>query len=191
MSSWILYAALAIIIFFAVDSKRQQKPENNAIMEKMTYEVFDKDLVESVHLEYRPLALNTHKLNVTVVLARPVETLWLRFRLYYKYTYYQKYLIDVREDACAFFRGIENSPVAKILMENYNRMGVQFNFKLQCPLSGTLMAWNDRINSSHWKLPLMNAGRYRWDTTAMPSKYGKEYGVARAYVTISDFRVWF
>lgn len=193
MISWILAAFLAVILFSAASSRRQQKPENNVIFEKITYDLFDETLIDNGTFEFRAVGRNTHKINVTIALARPAESWWLRFRLYYKYTHYQKYLIDIREDACAYLSGAhpDRFPLLKIINRNFLRMGTQFNFNHSCPLTGTLRAWNDRINTSHWKIPLLNAGRYRIDITGQPSKYGKELYVARGYFSVSDFRVWF
>lgn len=172
--------------------KNQEEPTNNIIFEKHEYEIFDTDLVSWLYVDVRPVANNVLKVNITGILNKTVNELYVRVTLYKKYATYQKYLIDVRENVCDFFQfANRNNPVSKVIINNMVRI-LQTNFPLRCPFKpDRLVIWNDRLNVSELTFPLMPAGRYRMEVLLTEMSLANKYGLVKLYFAISDLRVWF
>lgn len=176
----------------------QKQPANNVILERVEFENFNKSLIKLHVFIVRPITWNVFKINVSVTLTDPVNELWAHGILFRKYNTYKKFLIDITFDVCGFFNGTASNPVAQYIMENYLRLKENFkmNFNLQCPFSGAISVISDHFNSSELVIPLLSAGRYRWDVygLAPPLKKGlnsQKYFVVRFFFEISDLRVWF
>lgn len=165
----------------------QEEPKNNLIFEKVEYEVFDTAILQSIHLETRPIARNVLKINASAVLGAAMNDIWGTARLHRKYATYQRYLIHLREDMCAFFKNMNNgNPLTKIIMENFTR------FPIRCPFGpGRITAWRDRCNISEMSLPLMPAGRYRMDVLFTRKQEEHKFIMVKTYFSVSDIRVWF
>lgn len=170
----------------------KEEPKNNILYEKYEYEVYDSKTVAWHYVEVKPIARNVLKINVTMEVNEPLTDIWVHAILYKKYTTYQKYLINIREDLCRIFHSLSNaSPYTAVVMENVLRL-VQANVPLKCPFKpGKLAAWADRLNASEISFPLMPAGRYRTDVYFSRMNPEKKYGLVKFYFSISDLRVWF
>lgn len=175
--------------------RKSAEPVNNNIFEKVEYEVFNKTLIKDFRLEWRPLASNVFRYNVSVEITEHLNELWYNYRLFYKYTTYQKFLIDMNMDVCGILNKTTNNPLTKVLLANYMREiqtdGYHMNFKPECPFYGYLEAWSTGSNSSHYNFPLVPAGRYRVDLEARRTEHGPVIMVVRAFVRVSDLRIWF
>lgn len=167
------------------------KPRNNLQHEKALIKVFNKTVIPFALYELKPIAPNVFKLNVTIKLAKPINSLWAEFTLYYKYKTYQRYLVHLKEDICAFLEGSETFPIVKLLIESILRLDVQFNVPLKCPFPDLFIATSDAYNMSAFNSPLMPAGRYRLDTAFTIEKNGRTEFIIEEYFSISDLRVWF
>lgn len=182
---------LIAITTIRVNEGRKEQATNNIILEKVEPKLLNTSLMSYVKWEFRPIAPNVFRHNMTFVLPQPLHTGWIHFDLYYKYKTYNKFLIDFWENFCGFWDGKGGSPLSALAYENILRAGHKLNFKLQCPLSGTLMVINERLNMSEQVFPLVPAGRYRLDLTYALKKNEQAYLLAQFYFRISDLRVWF
>lgn len=182
---------LAAVALYPAVSCEPTKNANNFIFEKLEYEIHDKSLVSYHNITFRLIARNTLRANITVVLTRPLPQVWIHFVLYHKYIRYQKFLIDVWEDLCEVFNDGHPGLVTTMLLEDVQRLGTVFHFKLRCPFSGTIMVTNDRVNVSGLNLPLMPAGRYRLDLSFAIGREKPALVTIQYFVRISDYRVWF
>lgn len=148
----------------------RDKTENNVLLEKVTYHVYDESLFSYHFIEWKPVARNVYRHNMTFILTRPLNEGWVHFAMYYKYTTYNKFLINLWEDFCGFWRGSGGSPLSSLALENAMRIGVNFSFKLQCPLTGKIMMTHSGLNMSQAVFPLAPAGRYRLDVSYAEKK---------------------
>lgn len=173
-----------------IDSK-QKPPENNILYEHGEIIVLDQNQISFAKMEFRPIAPNMYKHNMTIVLKRPITNLWVNYVLYHKYTTYQKYLIDIWEDICGFWNGTAKSPVSSIVLENSTPLGFKYNFPFKCPIVGTMQVLHDGFNASTIVFPLLAAGRYRMECRYAHTRKGKIIMEMHHYLQISDLRVWF
>lgn len=169
----------------------REKAENNILLEKVMYQVYDKSLISYHFIEWKPVAPNVYRHNMTLILTRPLREGWVHFDMYYKYTTYNRFLINLWEDFCGFWRGSGGSPLSSLALENAMRIGVNFSFKLQCPLTGKIMMTHNGLNMSKAVLPLVPAGRYRLDIAYAEKKGGPAFIAVQYFFSISDLRVWF
>lgn len=187
--SLVAFQLIGIIILICPTNRA--KIDNNILLERVEHKVLDESLFAFHKLEFRPIAPNVYRHNMTLVLTRPLPSGWIHFVLYHKYATYQKFLIDIWEDFCAFWDGAANSPLSAMALQNARSIGVNFSFALKCPLSGTLMVTHSRYNMSQSVFPLMSAGRYRFDISYAKHRDVKPYLLTQFYFRISDLRVWF
>lgn len=165
--------------------------DNNIIFEKAEHEVLDYKMISYHFLEFRMVAHNVIRYNITYTLTQPMNTGWVHFVLYFKNARYTKFLIDIWEDFCAFWGGAGGNPLSELLKENVLRMGVKYNFKWQCPLVGTVTMSHEGFNASKIIFPLLPAGRYRCDVYFARARDGHLYAKMQYYFRISDLRVWY
>lgn len=170
----------------------QEEPKNNILFERHVFELFDKKLFSLFYTEFRPVARNVLRVNITTVLTGALTDFWGRGTLYKKYNTYQKYLIDVRDDFCEFFKlGDSTKPLTKILLDNFGRL-LHFDYQFHCPFGpGLLTGWSKGVNFSDINVPLMPAGRYRFDLLFTKKDERHKYFKFEMYFAISDIRVWF
>lgn len=188
LSPFSLPLLLSIVLVASLD---KNKNENNIILEKVEFKAVEFDLFKHQYYDFRLKARNVYSYNYTAVLSRPMKTGWWHVVLYYRYNTYTKFLVDRWENFCEFWEGASDSPLAELLVENVNRLGVKTNFEWHCPLSGTITIHHDNLNVSHIVWPLMPAGRYRLDATLAGAKNDKFYAEFQFYFQISDLRIWF
>lgn len=166
---------------------------NNILFEKYELEVFDGSYMNVNWEKHRPIAPNVLDVNISLTMKKVPEEIWMRGVLYYKYTMYQKFLIDVSMELCAFLNGTVGNPVGEVIWQNYLKLqkNVVLNFKMQCPFNGTLNTLISPLNISDMNIPLMPAGRYRFDIHYSAHKCGTVVMIIRYFFSISDLRVWF
>lgn len=187
----IFFKLIFIVIVIISLSSCREKAENNILLEKVLYQVHDKSLFSYHYIDWKPVAPNVYRHNMTFILTKQLNEGWVHFVMYYKYTTYSRFLINIWEDFCGFWSGSGGSPLCALAMENVMRIGVNFSFKLQCPLTGKLMITHNRLNMSKAVMPLVPAGRYHLDISYAEKKGGPAYLTVQYYFTISDLRVWF
>lgn len=189
---WITIATLSVILlsFYYLHPTHSEKNENNVLLERIEYQLKDQSLYSYNNVVFKAIAHNVYRINITSTFTRPINELYVHFVLYYKYTTYRKFLIDIWEDGCAFLNSSLTAPVARLAVENTINLGVKMNFKLECPFSGTLIFVHDGLNFSHVNVPLFPAGRYRLDISLASPKKRNIYLEIQAFYTISDIRLW-
>lgn len=172
----------------------KQPIPNNVIFEKIEYTIFNKTLITDTMLSIKLIARNVLRINGTLTFTESVNAIWVHAVLNYKYTTYQKYLVDQWMDVCSLLESIGNDLLAQVIWENFSRYlnDSVFNFELRCPFYGVLTATNIRgLNVSTLVIPLLQAGRYRADLHFAPRRNGPIYAISHIYARISDLRVWF
>lgn len=175
-----------ITIFCAIAASDLIKNENNILFEKCEYEVHDRSVITQENITFRLIARNTVKFNITLVLDHPLQQLWMNFVLYHKYLRYQRFLVNTWDDLCVL-RG----PMIDLVMQNLNRIGTEFHFKLQCPYSGTIMLTNNGFNMSEVVVPLVPSGKYRLDYNLALGRKKSPVITISVFTSVSDLRVWF
>lgn len=173
--------------------KANQTPENNVIFEKALFEVLDESFGKVHWVSHRPIAPNVLNVNISFSVFEPVNEFWVRGILYYKYTTYQKFLVDVTIEICAFLNGTIGNSVGDIIMQNYfkYKKNIHLSYKMLCPFNGTLNTIISPMNVSELTIPLLPAGRYHFDVHIPIYKNSSDKIVIRYFFTISDLRVWF
>lgn len=185
-----LVTNLILILIFPVILK-QKPPTNNILYEHGDINILDRRQISFAKMEFRPIAPNMYKHNMTIVLTRPVTDLWVNYVLYHKYAVYQKFLIDIWEDICGFWNGTASSPVSNIVLDNSKFLGFKYNFPFKCPIVGTMAVIHDGFNASNIVFPLLPAGRYRLECRYAHSKKGQAFLEFKHFFQVSDLRVWF
>lgn len=173
--------------FFSSNNRNR----NNILFERFEFIVLNESYFSYTKMEFRMVARNVFKLNTTLILTRSAPQLWFHFVLNRKYVRYQVFLIDIWEDACAFFSGSISGPLSRMIFDNVQGLGMQFSFKLMCPFVGVLMVTHPGMNASEFVSLLLPAGRYRLDTVLASEKNDGLIACVQFFFTISDFRIWF
>lgn len=139
------------------------------------------------------VAPNVLNVNISFTVLKVPREIWIRMVLNYKYATYEKYLVDLTWELCAFLIGTAANPLGEIVMQNFLKLrkNVELNFKLQCPFNGTLNTLITPLNISDINMPLMPAGRYRFDLHYSSHKGGPAAAILHYFLSISDLRVWF
>lgn len=178
-----------------VDSK---EIDNNVIFEKFEYQIFNHSLVKVNYLEIKPVGHNVLRANGSYSILQPLNDVWLRGTLYYKYVRYQKFLVNLEFNVCDLFANMFNMPFTKLIIDNLvalyddiSELEFDLDYELKCPLNGTASAYHPHFNMSKIVLPLLPAGRYRADYIYRTHKYGKPVALLQLFFQISDLRVWF
>lgn len=174
-----------------------EEPRNNIIYERVTYKIFNKTLINVNYVELDKLiSYNVIRMNFSVSITQPVHSLYVRGILYHKYQQYQRYLIDVEGDVCQFVKtGFLSSPFIPMILENtltyLEDLEIDTDMELACPAIGTLALAHPCCNISHITIPLLPAGRFRFDVQFRVVKDGPIQASTQAFFRVSDVRVWF
>lgn len=169
------------------------QPPNNILFEKMEYKILNETLISYQKFQVKPIASNVYDVNITGTLIQPINTLWFRYVLHRKYMRYQKYLIDIWEDTCAFFDGnlFSAYQISQIGFRNFEKLNVKFNCELKCPFAGTVMLTSSKLNMSKFSIPLLPSARYRLDVYYAVEKNANLFVYFQIFFSISDIRIWF
>lgn len=73
-----------IIIGNILYSIEEQKIPNNLILEKITYQVFNKTLFKDASIKWKTVAYNMVTYQTGVNITSPITELWVNLKLYYK-----------------------------------------------------------------------------------------------------------
>lgn len=188
MSHIVILSGLLFIFAVHILIKAETNP-NNFIFERLECDKPNPQFLSELKCETRTVARNVVKVNLTMVLKKELKNnVWLRTTVYYRFSTYTK-IFDITENVCGYLNGTSSAPVVKKLVENIVHLELQLNFKLQCPLTGTLMGTHAGINASHFSLPMVPAGRYRFELSFTRGKNGPSIVSGQVYVSVSDYRV--
>lgn len=179
-------------ILYSIEAS--EKIPNNLILEKITYQVFNKTLLKDASIKWKTVAYNMMTYHAEMNVTSPITEFWVNLKLYYKYRRYEKYLVNMWVEYCNAVKDPEKNPVSKFTYDNYlkSRDKVNMNFDIKCPFYGKLLAeTREPMNMSQLVFPLMQAGRYRLDFRFAPKQDGPIYSIIQVYGSISDLRVWF
>lgn len=171
-----------------------EEPRNNLLFEKFEYEVLNSTWIDLKYADFRLIQRNVVRLNASLDFVKPIDRMVMRLVLYYKYKFYQKFLVDIYGEMCAFTRGEYWSPLGKLFADNLKKadVGLDMDFKLECPFpKGHFNIIHHALNISQISIPLLPAGRYRYDAFFSPIKNGPVYFKLHFYFAVSDLRVWF
>lgn len=184
------------IIVGCVCVNNDKEPDNNIIFEKFEYRMINESITKMNYHKITPIAHNVIRANTSFTVLLPLKRMWVRTALYYKYTRYQKFLIDFNIEVCHLLSNeVFEHPLSKLALENFIIFIEDFDFELdlelKCPLSGTISFCFPRFNISKISLPLLPAGRYRFDVSYRTQKNGPTFAETEYYFQVSDLRVWF
>lgn len=182
-----------LVVVFNISDVICAEPTNNVIFEKMESEILDHNWVAYMDNEWKLIARNVIKINLTLILKRPVNTAWFHFQLHLQSSsnVYRKYLVDLWENLCESLNGTTVAPVTKYFLDNISTLKIDFNIPLKCPFTGTITIMHPGLNASAVNVPLLSAGRYRMALYVATHKGKSPIFVYRFYFGISDIRVWF
>lgn len=198
------YLIIPFIIATGVYARRARPVgpiENNIIFEKLEYKMYDENLVKMNYYEFKSIAHNVLRVNGSLTILKPFDEIWIRGVLYYKYTLYQKFLVDVEIELCHLLRN-ENLlfafPFFKLATDNFMPLfedildsDLDMDFEVKCPFNGTVSAYLPHLNVSKIVVPLLPAGRFRLDMYYKQRKDGPLVVKSQHFFQISDLRVWF
>ena len=135
---------------------------------------------------FRPVARNTIKVDIEVLLKESVDNVQIHFDLYYRYNI----PIDRYVDLCQYLKDKDASkaPLMRFLMEN---IGKYSSMNHTCPY-GSVIFWKaDHFNFDNFKFtPLLPSGRFRLDIEFFNNSRLNLIAFAQIYFKISDHRLW-
>lgn len=190
----IIFLIYGAVVAIKSRKNSNEEPKNNVIFERLEYQVLNRTLIKERYVEVRLIARNVIKVNASVELTEPVNRFWLHATLFYKYTIYQKYLIEVHDEVCQYLNvSVPFNALAQLAAWNVLEFidDTNIEFEIVCPFNGVLTVSNDGLNLSRLITPLLPAGRYRVDAALSRRKTSPPFATAQLYVRISDFRIWF
>ncbi len=123
-----------------------------------------------------------------------MNNLWLHGMLYYKFNglTYQKFPVDLWEDACSWLRGRQKgTQQAHILDWTIGNM-IEYSTLNQstCPLFGYHYFRNDNFSFNVFKFkPLLPSGRWRLDLEFTDGYMSDVIAAGYAHFTASDYRI--
>lgn len=190
------YLVPIIIVACGVYVNNGKEADNNIIFEKYEYRILNETITRMNHHKITLIAHNVIRTNTSVSILLPLTKIWVRTALYYKYTRYQKFLIDFNIEVCHLLKDdIFKHPLATLAFQNFIVFLGQFDFgidfELRCPVNGTILFYAERLNISRLTLPLLPAGRYRFDVSYRTQRNGPPFADSEYYFQVSDLRVWF
>lgn len=100
-------------------------------MRRIEHKVLNDSFFDTFTIDWRLIARNTFRINVTVILAKELKLPEVHVQLYYRYATWQKYLIDVRENACDITDPTKLTPVMSIAYQWVKAANT--NFFQRCP----------------------------------------------------------
>lgn len=182
---------LGILLIFAADLLINVVTNpNNFLFERFECDEPNPKFLSELKCEMKTIARNVLKINVTLAFTSEAQNnLWLRTTVYYCLNTYGKFF-DLTENVCGYFNGGNKAPIFKLIIDNLLALKTEFNFKLQCPLPKTLEITNAAMNLSQFLLPIIPAGRYRFEFTFTKGKNGPTLLFAQLYVSVSDVRAF-
>lgn len=120
-------------------------------------------------------------------LTEPIYDAWLHAVVYYKYTTYRKYPIDLWENVCDWMSGKSK---AYILDWTIGRVRQYTNLNQSCPLEGAIYLKLNNISIEHFVIePLMPSGRYRADLNITGPNRRNVLLLSKIFFSISDHRI--
>lgn len=180
---WLL-RALLVVKFLAIVSS----VDNNVIFEKIECAEPRPDAISVQKCEMRPIASNVFRMNLTLHFHKPLNNLWIHTIAYQRFSTYEKF-VDLWENFCGYFRDPSKSPITKLLFNNLKLIDFDEKY-LACPLANNLTMTYNKLNMSHFVLPLLPAARYKVDLSVAHDKNGRSIGFVQIFFRISDFRLW-
>lgn len=167
------------------------KQKNDLIFRRWESKVLDHSYFEHFTFNWRPVAPNTIILNITAHrLLRDIHHLDVHFVLFHRYATWQKFLVDVWENACDAIAGrVAKAPVFSIV---YNNFKAYTNILHPCPfrVNETVYVASDRINFNRFFMPLVPSGAYRIDFNFTDGPERHPFLFMQVHGDISDHRVW-
>lgn len=117
----------------------------------------------------------------------PVNDAWIHTVFNYRYNTYQKYAIDLWENACSWVSGKGKS---YILDWTVKKLLKNTNFNHPCPYNGHTFININNISVSRLPLePIMPAGRYRMDFNVTEGNRSNVLFISKIFFSISDNRI--
>lgn len=156
------YLVAIIIVACGVYVNNGKEADNNIIFEKYEYRILNETMARMNHHKITLIAHNVVRWNTSVSILLPLTNIWIRTALYYKYTRYQKFLIDLNIEICHLLNGnIFEHPLATLVLQNlivfFGQIDLDVDCELRCPLNGTFSFYAARFNISRITLPLLPA----------------------------------
>lgn len=183
---------LITVALFALPRASSSTPNpNNILFERFEFQIVNQSAFKYYDVQMKTIAPNILKYNLTGIYYHEVTELWMHFILYYKYKTYQKFLIDLWENVCESLNSKLLAPVFKLALDNIRELGVHINFKWKCPFPLRINIYHPGLNMSHAVVPLLPAGRYRFNVSFALQRGKSEYLDVQVYFAISDLRVFF
>lgn len=164
--------------------------ENLVIFRRVELKVLDDSYFESVTFDWRPVAHNVIRLNATAHnLLKTVNFMEIHVVAYHRYATWQKFLIDLWENACDALDPNIYTPVLDIA---FKFVRPYTNFRHPCPyrVNETVYFAADKMNFSKLLMPLLPSGPYRLDVTVAVGRTRHPILFLQIYTEISDHRVW-
>lgn len=179
-----------VFIVFVYDIDDISTGENNIFLEKAVCDEVNNEFIAELKCISQPIAPNVFKTNITIHLKKPcLDNFWLHSTLYYRYSTYQHF-IHQTENICTPNQIARKLSLLNIVTTNFQKLG-NLTFNHKCPFK-LLMFTADGFNVSHFIMPLMPAGRYRFDMNVTKAeKNGQHMFLMQYSFRISDYRKWF
>lgn len=154
-------------------------------------ECFDlKNVCSSLRCGIRPVGRQRYNIFFQCNLTRPIKSLHVHAVLNHKHStnIYQKYLIDLWEDFCAFLDGNAKPFLLDAIYKNIRHYT---NVNHSCPYDDSLIVSMNNFTSTDFIFePLLPAGRFRADFDFTESRKKRPIFAYKFYFSVSDHRLW-
>lgn len=142
---------------------------------------------------YKPVRRNVYGIDIRLKLRETIQAVHAHFELFYRYTTYQRFLINRWEDACGFFDGTVPSALLDIIQKNFGNIT---NVNHTCPYlqNETIIFNTNSLNMANVIIePLLPAGDFKLNLTFVKTEGKLRMPLATATVlfSVSDYRIWF
>lgn len=162
--------------------------QNTMIFRRLEHKVLDASYFESVTFDWRLIARNTIRINITLQnLQKDVQLVETNIGIFYRYVRWQRITGSMWENLCDAFDPKKFTPILDLLLKN---MKNYTNAGHPCPYvkNETIYAVADRYNLNDFKLPFIPSGQYRVDMTLTDGRERHPLFFTEFYFDISDHR---
>lgn len=143
--------------------------------------------ISALDCDVRYVSRNYLKIHIWTNISQPIHDAWIHTVFNYRYKTYQKYAIDLWENACSWIKGLGKS---YILDWTVKKLLKNTNYNHPCPYVGHTYIKINNISMSQFPLePLMPSGQYRLDFNVTEGNRSHVLFIAKIFFSISDNRI--
>lgn len=162
--------------------------QNVAIWRRMEHKVLDASYFEAVTFDWRLIARNTLRFNITLHnLQKDIHLAEANIEGYHRYLRWQRMTGSMWENLCDVGNPMKFTPIWDAVLRNLVNMT---NLPHRCPYvrNETIYVVADDVATNKIRLPFMPSGQYRLDLTLTDGRQRHPFFFFQLFIDVDDHR---